>query len=405
MYDSAYQNAYKALELSNELGFKFYIIAAFDRLLWIDEARGNYRDALEHYKMKIQYKDSLFNEENSKQLASLKIQFETEKKDQEIELLNKDNSIKALQLEQQETSLRTSFLESEKNRNELMLMTTSRELQELQLAKTQEELDRQHLLSEAQAAEMALISKDKELKEQQLARQKLQRNVVLITMAFLFVLGLLLFRSLHLRKKLEKQSAIIQERKRISADLHDDIGTGLSKISLLSELIRDEAKTPEAKNEADKIVGISKELLQSIGEIIWALNANNDHLENLVAYIRRYAAEYFENSDMKLNIIAPASVPRDPISGECRRNIFYAVKEALHNIVKHARASKTEIRFLIENHHLSVIIKDNGTGLPEGELNRFGNGIRNMKSRMEKIHGKFSIENDRGTKITLSLAM
>jgi signal transduction histidine kinase len=252
---------------------------------------------------------------------------------------------------------------------------------------------------------MALISKDKELKEQQLARQKLQRNVVLITMAFLFVLGLLLFRSLHLRKKLEKQSAIIQERKRISADLHDDIGTGLSKISLLSELIRDEAKTPEAKNEADKIVGISKELLQSIGEIIWALNANNDHLENLVAYIRRYAAEYFENSDMKLNIIAPASVPRDPISGECRRNIFYTVKEALHNIVKHARASKTEIRFLIENHQLSVIIKDNGTGIPEGELNRFGNGIRNMKSRMEKIHGKFSIENESGTKITLSLAV
>ena len=200
--------------------------------LWAetDSIRGNYRQAFEHYKLYTLYYDSVITDKNSNQLASLKIQFETENKDKEIQLLNHENDIQAL-----------------------------------------------------------LISK-----------QKLQRNGAIISMAFLLAIGFLLFRSLHLRKKLEKQSAIIQERKRISADLHDDIGTGLSKISLLSELVRSQAKTPAAKKEAEKIADTSKELLQSIGEIIWALNANNDHLENLVAYIRRYAAEYFENSGVDL---------------------------------------------------------------------------------------------------------
>ena len=402
-YDQACKYLDKALLISKELGEKLLISDCYHVRSEVYYGRGDFQQSLENYKLYIIYKDSILNEENNKELANLKIQFETEQKDKELELLNKDNSIKALQLDQQETSLRASRLETEKKRNEILLLTTSKELQELQLAKTQEDLDHQHLLSEAQAAEMALLSTEKELSEQQLAKQKLQRNVAIIGMAFLVVLGFLIFRSLRLRRKLERQEAIIQERKRISTDLHDDIGTGLSKISLLSEIVRNEAKTPEAKKEAEKIAATSKELLQSIGEIIWALNANNDYMENLVAYVRRYSVEYFENSEVSLKIIAPGNIPQVPVSGECRRNIFYAVKEALHNIIKHARASKAEILFSLDNRHFSVVIRDDGIGVPAGELNRFGNGLRNMKSRMEKINGTFHIENESGTKITLAL--
>jgi len=81
------------------------------------------------------------------------------------------------------------------------------------------------------------------------------------------------------------------------------------------------------------------------------------------------------------------------------------VKEALHNIVKHAQATMAEINVSLQNQELSVVIKDNGTGLPEGELNRFGNGMKSMKNRMENINGKFSAENDCGTKITLSIPL
>jgi signal transduction histidine kinase len=245
--------------------------------------------------------------------------------------------------------------------------------------------------------------KKDDLALKELQRQKLIRNGLIIGMLLFAMVGSLLFRSWKLRKKMEKQHAIIQERMRISADLHDDIGSGLSQISLLSELVRQEVKTPEGKKEAEKIVSTSKNLLESMDEIIWALNANNDYIENLVSFIRRYAMEYFENSIVNLQIEFPENIPEMPISGEHRRNIYFAVKEAMHNIVKHSDATLAEIKFRLENRLFSVSIEDNGKGIPEGELNLFGNGIMNMRNRMKNIHGSCTIENNFGTKITLAL--
>jgi signal transduction histidine kinase len=279
------------------------------------------------------YKDSLLNEESNNQISRLKIQYETEKKDQEIVLLNKDN----------------------------------------------------------------------ELQKQQLEKQLLIRNGMIAGTMFLIILGLLVLRSIQLRRKLEKQKAIVQERNRISADLHDDFGSSLSEIFLLSDIVMRETKTTQAKNAAMKIADNSRHLLEGIGEIIWALNSNNDYLESMVAYIRRYAAEYFENSTVILKINTPVNLPRTQISAEHRRNIFYAVKEALHNIIKHAQATEAEMKIKLDKEVLSIIIKDNGRGMPKGELNRFGNGMINMQSRMTSIKGEFSIQNHKGTKVTLKL--
>jgi signal transduction histidine kinase len=172
---------------------------------------------------------------------------------------------------------------------------------------------------------------------------------------------------------------------------------------LLSELVKKVAKTPETRKEAEKISTITQELSSNISEIIWALNSNNDFVENLAAYIRRYAAEYFENRTVKLKITTPAKIDHIHISGEHRRNIFFAVKEALHNIIKHAYATEAKLKFTVDQDVLCVIIKDNGKGIPTGELNRFGNGLKNMQNRMKSINGNFGIENHVGTKITLTL--
>lgn len=332
-FPEARKNLEDGLALSKKIGNKWLIHLNYECLSRLDSAEGNFAQALEDYRMYTLYKDSLLNEESNYQTAQLKIQYETEKKDQEIALLNKD----------------------------------------------------------------------KELHVQQLEKQRLVRNVMIAGTILLLLVGLLLFHSFRLRKKLEKQQAIIQERKRISADLHDDVGSGLSKIMLLSELVKKVAKTPETRQEAEKISAISQELSSNISEIIWALNSNNDYVENLVAYIRRYAAEYFENGSVKLKITTPTKMDHIHISGAHRRNIFFAVKEALHNIIKHAGATEAELRFKLDHDVLSVVIKDNGKGFPLGELNRFGNGLNNMKNRMKSINGNLSIENHVGTKITLSL--
>jgi signal transduction histidine kinase len=393
------------LALSKKLGSKLRIMYNYESLLKLDQSEGNFAQALEHYKMYTLYKDSLWNEESNNQIALMKIQYETEKKDREIELLNKDNEIKALQLNQQKVSLQASRLEAEKNQSELLLMNNSMEIQQLKLAETQKNLEQQQAKARVKTVEMELLGKEKILNEQQLEKQKLLRNGM-IAVAFLIVLvGLLLFRSFRLRKKLEKQQAIVQERQRISADLHDDVGSGLSRIALLSEMLKTQAKTPENRKEAEKIAGIALELSSNISEIIWALNSNNDYLENMVAYIRRYAAEYFENSPVKLKIITPGKILQTPINGEHRRNIFYTVKEALHNIMKHAQATEAELKFVLINDKLDVIISDNGKGIPDGKINRFGNGINNMRTRMKNISGDFKIVSHHGTKIMLKLTI
>lgn len=221
----------------------------------------------------------------------------------------------------------------------------------------------------------------------------------------LILVGFLLFRSFRLRKKLEKQEAITMERHRISADLHDDVGSGLSKITLLSGLLETQAKTPENRKEAEKISKTAQEISSTISEIIWALNSNNDYLENMVAYIRRHAAEYFDNSPVNINIVTEGEILPFPINGEHRRNIFYTVKEALNNILKHAEATEAELRFIIVNDSLEVIISDNGIGLPDTNLNQFGNGINNMQARMKSINGDFKIMSYQGTKVILKLAI
>jgi signal transduction histidine kinase len=369
----------------------------------IDSAAGNHVQSLADYKIYSRLKDSVMTTENNKQLADLQVRYETDRKNKEIEILNKDNSIKSLQLEQQLVSLHANALESEKNRNEILLLTTSRDYQQLQLDKTIQDLEHEKLTGEARAAELALISKDKEIKEEQLSRQKMVRNGMIVMFALLLLIGFLGIRSLNLRKKLEKQAAIISERKRIGADLHDDIGSGLSKISLLSEIVNKQIKSPEARNDMEKITSTSRELLDRMREIIWALNTNNDHLENLVSYIRWYASDYFELTGINLKMDEPLDIPDIPISGECRRNVFFSVKEAMHNIVKHSEATEAEIRFGLVKGTFSITVKDNGKGIPELKRNHLGNGLKNIMNRMATLKGNAIIESLAGTKIILVL--
>ena len=116
-----------------------------------------------------------------------------------------------------------------------------------------------------------------------------------------------------------------------------------------------------------------------------------------------YAGDYFQNSPVRFKMTAPAHFPHTPLTSEQRRNIFYAVKEALHNVVKHAQATEAEVMVTLKNQVLAIIIRDNGVGMPEGELNRFGNGINLMRKRLEGIGGEFSIESSEGTRIILSM--
>lgn len=201
---------------------------------------------------------------------------------------------------------------------------------------------------------------------------------------------------------LEKQQAIEKERTRIATDMHDDLGAGLSRIKFLSQSLLNKEKDKILKPELEKITAFSDEMSEKMGEIIWALNEKNDTLADLIAYTRSYAAEYLASHDIQCEANTPMNLPGTFITGEMRRNIFLSVKECLHNIVKHAGATK--VCFSIElDQIMHIIIHDNGKGIDRNFQRSFSNGIQNIEKRMKEINGKVSFKNDKGTKVSLSI--
>ena len=210
------------------------------------------------------------------------------------------------------------------------------------------------------------------------------------------------------RKELEKQMAVYvaqqEERNRISTDMHDELGSGMTTIRLLSELAKNKLRENPLP-EVEKISASANDLLNKMNAIIWSMNSSNDTLENLVAYIRSYSLEYFEGSEIDCHISTPVSLPQQEISGEKRRNIFLCVKESLHNIIKHAQCTKVDMQISINSNILIVQIYDNGVGIDMDKLRQFGNGLVNMKRRMNSISGQYDIQRRDGTVTRLTLPL
>jgi signal transduction histidine kinase len=204
--------------------------------------------------------------------------------------------------------------------------------------------------------------------------------------------------------KLAVLDARQKERSRISTDMHDELGAGITAIRLYSELAKSKIEK-DTMPEIEKISSSANELLNSMNTIIWAMSSSNDTLENMVAYIRSYALEYFDNSGIHCKVDVTEDLPNIEVIGAIRKNVFMVVKEALNNILKHAHATEVNITLIKEGDGLSLYIQDNGVGIDMEKLRRFGNGLKNMRKRMEEMNIDFSIENKNGTLITLHYAI
>ncbi len=205
----------------------------------------------------------------------------------------------------------------------------------------------------------------------------------------------------ELEKVLAMASSRIDERNRIAKEIHDDIGSGLTSIRLLSEIA---LVKKENKDELNKISANANELVNNLNEIIWSINSKNDTIPNLLAYIRSHMVDYLEPYNIKLSINIPQNVPNTEISGENRRNIFMVIKECFTNIAKHADASAVNLTVQVRD-QLIFTIKDNGKGFDSNDILPFKNGIRNMKERIEHVGGEMQIWSNNGTTITIKIPL
>lgn len=209
------------------------------------------------------------------------------------------------------------------------------------------------------------------------------------------------------RKELEKSMIALEtqtaERKRISAEMHDDIGSGLTTIQFLSNALPFD-KTTGQEQAIYKITATAQQLMDKMNEIVWSLNQDFDTLGDTLAYIRNTVSEMLENAGIGYEFSSPDRIPELELNGETRRNLYLVVKEATHNIIKHANATMVNYSITVGD-TLVIHIRDNGKGIREQGLSSGGNGMKNMQQRMKSSGGSFSMLADNGTIITLVLPL
>jgi ligand-binding sensor domain-containing protein/signal transduction histidine kinase len=191
---------------------------------------------------------------------------------------------------------------------------------------------------------------------------------------------------------LRQQQALERERARIARDIHDQVGASLTQLALLGEMVETDKESPEeSEAHARQISQTARQTTRALDEIVWTVNPSNDTLEGLVNYICKHAQDYLSVAGLRYRLDVPAQLPADAISPETRHNVFLASKEAVTNIVKHARASEARIHLRLEPRSFTLEIEDNGRGPAGMEEKTTRNGMRNMRKRMDDIGGEFSI--------------
>jgi two-component system sensor histidine kinase DesK len=201
-----------------------------------------------------------------------------------------------------------------------------------------------------------------------------------------------------LQKELEKQKSIEQERERISHDMHDDLGAGISALKLQAEFLKQKAEDEDLINDINELLKTSEEMNISMREMLWSLNSGNDTVESFVDYAKIYAESFLKKTAIQLNFENNTVNSVVPISAELRRNMFLCLKESLNNAYKYSGADQLKLSFSFYKEYLTMNISDNGRGFKIE--NATGNGLRNMERRMKESCGAFEISStEKGTSI------
>jgi len=350
-YDNAEQQLRLALHYAGKSGSIDYLGLTYENLSLLDSATCNYAGALKNYKLSIKYRDSLVNAENSKKLLQQSLQFNFDRRE---DALLQENILTETKLGEQKKQ--KYFLLAGAALLALLLLLVYRN------SVTQKKLN--HLLSKA-------YIKEKE------------------------------------EMKLKSEHTMLNERLRISSELHDEVGATLSGISMYSHLINEQLKsnnTGGIKKSIQVMQQSSSQMVDKLNDIVWFINPEKDSLQQLMSRLEDYAVKMAAVKGIKVNIQIPGGIGDNILPAETRRNIYLFCKEAINNAIKYSNATTLDFSVLENNRLLQIVVADNGVGFNVSQLSN-GNGLDNMRKRAAAIDGEMQIEsaNGAGTRIQLSL--
>ena len=211
---------------------------------------------------------------------------------------------------------------------------------------------------------------------------------------------------IQLREQTERQRSLEKERSRIAQDLHDDLGANLTQIVFLSQRV--EAAQQDAQ-EVDRwfrlIPATARKTIQSLDEIVWAINPRNDSLESFANYLSQFAQQHMTLARVRCVLDVPTVLPVMALSAEVRHKLLLASREALQNVATHAAATEARVTLQLDDDMLAVTITDNGHGFDLTRVGGEGNGLSNMRRRLEDIGGRTEITSEPGKGATVRLVI
>jgi ligand-binding sensor domain-containing protein/signal transduction histidine kinase len=207
-----------------------------------------------------------------------------------------------------------------------------------------------------------------------------------------------------LRSREERLVELERVRKRIASDLHDDLGSSLTQISLLSEVVQQHLKQKDAAvtKPLEMIATSSRELVDSMSDIVWAINPQKDHLSDLAQRMRSHASDLLIAARIEFRFTGPAAGTDIPLGANLRREVFLIFKEGINNLVKHSDATEAQIELSLNQEELFLRVSDNGSGFDTAEENE-GHGLVSMRTRSDDIGARLEVFSaaKQGTTITL----
>lgn len=223
------------------------------------------------------------------------------------------------------------------------------------------------------------------------------------------------------REREERLRELERVRTRIATDLHDDIGSSLTQIAVLSEVVRQGTSNNNNNGSCiveplQRISTVSNELVDTMSDIVWAINPHKDHLSDLAQRMRRFASDVFAAKEISFHLQTPDLTTEAHLGANIRREVFLIFKESVNNIIKHSDSTNVEIAFKVEGRWLTLSIEDNGCGFDVVSIGsngyaksngKGGNGLPSMKRRAKELGGDYIIEStqNKGTTVTLHVPL
>jgi signal transduction histidine kinase len=213
-------------------------------------------------------------------------------------------------------------------------------------------------------------------------------------------------KQIEARQVVEQRRAMEEERSRVAQDLHDELGAGLTEVSILGSLAKNPAVSPEKKDlYLDQLTNAARALITELDEIVWAVNPHYDSVGSLASYYSLFGQRFLNLAGIPCRLHIAEQFPDHPLDSKVRHGIFLAFKEALNNIVRHSGATEVELKIEVARERLVIVVSDNGCGLLSMTSAPGHDGLASMQQRLRKLGGSCSIRSEPGCGTTVEFQL